>query len=107
MSSTDVNMPTPSSPALKGWTARFHLKQFTDLFDRPYLFNTALVVVLLIAAFFRFHGLNWDEGRHLHPDERFLSTVTNDLQWPENFSNYFDPTTSTLSPYSIANMGLY
>ncbi|HEY5903245.1 MAG TPA: glycosyltransferase family 39 protein, partial [Anaerolineales bacterium] len=67
----------------------------------------ALALILLIAGWLRFTGLNWDEGRHLHPDERFLSTVTNDLKWPENLDTYFDPTTSSLSPYSLPNMGLY
>ena len=107
MSSTDVNMPPPSSNALKTWSGRLHVKQIADLFDRPYAINITLGIILLVAALFRFHGMNWDEGRHLHPDERFLSTVTNDLQWPQNLSNYFDPNTSTLSPYSLPNMGLY
>lgn len=107
MSSTDVNMSPPSSNALKGWSQHLNLKQIVDLFDRPYASTIVMVIILLVAALFRFHGLNWDEGRHLHPDERFLSTVTNDLQWPENLDNYFDPNTSTLSPYSLPNMGLY
>src|ERR1041385_4582570 len=108
MSSTDVNMPPPSSTsALRARSERLNVKQIADLFDRPYVINIALGIILLVAALFRFHGMNWDEGRHLHPDERFLSTVTNDLQWPENLSNYFDPNTSTLSPYSLPNMGLY
>lgn len=88
-----------------GWRAR--IKSIPDLLDGPQEMRIALVIMLLIAAWFRFHGLNWDSGRHLHPDERFLSTVTNDLTWPESFSNYFDPNTSTLSPYSLPNMGLY
>src|ERR1044071_2623055 len=108
MSSTDVNMPPPSSTsALRARSERLNVKQIADLFDRPYVINIALGIILLVAALFRFHGMNWDEGRHLHPDERFLSTVTNDLKWPENWSNYFDPNTSTLSPYSLPDMGLY
>src|SRR5215211_3408245 len=43
----------------------------------------------------------------LHPDERFLISVTNDLQWPATFDAYFDPQTSALSPYSLPTMGLY
>ncbi|HEX5688896.1 MAG TPA: glycosyltransferase family 39 protein, partial [Roseiflexaceae bacterium] len=77
------------------------------LLDRPEIMRAALVIVLLVAALFRFHGLDWDNGRHLHPDERFLSSVTNDLKWPETMEAYFDPQTSTLSPYSLPNMGLY
>lgn len=107
MSSTDVNISPSSSDALRAWNERLNLKQIAALFDRSYVINIVLGIILLIAALFRFHDLNWDEGRHLHPDERFLSTVTNDLQWPENLDNYFDPNTSTLSPYSLPNMGLY
>ena len=107
MSSTDVNLPAASPKALKSWSQTLRLKQITDLFDRAYVINISLCLILLVAALFRFHGINWDEGHHLHPDERFLSTVTNNLKWPENWSNYFDPNTSTLSPYSLPDMGLY
>src|SRR5512138_2871998 len=99
MRSTEVN--ASPSKALNAWGQRRWMKQAAEVIDRPYTINLVIVVVLLLAAWLRFSGLNWDEGRHLHPDERFLSTVTNDLKWPESFSNYFDPTTSTLSPYSI------
>src|SRR5215207_7756563 len=103
MSSTDINI-TPPTP-VTSHRARFD--QLTGLLDQPQVMRIALVIILLVAAWFRFHGLNWDEGRHLHPDERFLSTVTNDLQWPENLDAYFDPNLSTLSPYSLPDMGLY
>jgi YYY domain-containing protein len=85
---------------MKIWTDRAGLNSLV-------LARTGLVVLILMGVFFRFNGLNWDNGRNLHPDERFLSTVTNDLTWPENFSHYFDPKVSTLSPYSLQNMGLF
>jgi len=94
-------------PNLGGRTARSRVHDLISLLDRPRVMQLAMVVVLLIAAWIRFHGLNWDSGKHLHPDERFLSTVTNDLKWPSDFSTYFDPAASTLSPYSLPNMGLY
>ena len=34
-----------------------------------------LVLVLLTGAYLRTAGLDWDEGQHLHPDERFLTMV--------------------------------
>src|SRR5512146_2319660 len=77
-----------------------------SLAAQPRLLNIMVVATLLLGAWFRFHGLSWDANRHLHPDERFLSSVTNDLQWPKDFSQYFDPVNSTLSPYSLPNMGL-
>ena len=63
-----------------------------------------LIVIVLIAAAFRFTGIDWDDGHHLHPDERFLTIVVNDIKWPEsNFiSSYFDEANSTLNP---RNMG--
>jgi hypothetical protein len=83
------------------------LKRLVAAFERPKILNMAVVIVLLLAAWFRFQDLNWDNGTHLHPDERFLSTLTNDLKWPTDLNTYFDPTTSTLSPYSLPEMGLF
>lgn len=105
MSLTDLDR-SPSAIAAQQKQGR-RIRQIAGLLDKPQAIHMGLVIVLLAAALFRFHGLTWDEGRHLHPDERFLSTVTNDLKWPENLDHYFDPNTSTLSPYSIPNMGLY
>ena len=34
-----------------------------------------LVIIFLLGAYFRFTGINWDEGRHQHPDERYLTMV--------------------------------
>ncbi len=103
--STDVNI-SPSEQTSK-WVFSAQIKQLAELLDQPKVLNAVLMIVLVIAALLRFNGLNWDEGHHLHPDERFLSTVTNDLKWPDNFQDYFNPDTSTLSPYSNPNMGLY
>ncbi|MGE5464452.1 MAG: DUF2298 domain-containing protein [Syntrophothermus sp.] len=105
MSSTDVNVS--SSEKVNKWNVSARLRQLSDLLEQPGVVYAALMIVLILAAFLRFNGLNWDEGHHLHPDERFLSTVTNDLQWPETFKDYFNPDVSTLSPYSNPNMGLY
>jgi YYY domain-containing protein len=103
--STDVNISATEKTSKGNFSAQG--KQLVDLLDQPRVLNAALIIVLILAALLRFNGLNWDETHHLHPDERFLSTVTNDLIWPENFSNYFNPDVSTLSPYSNPNMGLY
>ena len=32
-----------------------------------------LSLLLLLAAFFRFSGMDWDNGNHRHPDERFVA----------------------------------
>ena len=83
------------------------LEKLMAAFERPHVLTAAVVIVLLLAGWFRFQDLNWDNGTHLHPDERFLSTTTNDIKWPQNFNNYFDPATSTLSPYTLPDMGLF
>ncbi|MEK7577827.1 MAG: hypothetical protein AAB492_04410 [Patescibacteria group bacterium] len=58
------------------------------------------VVILIFGAFFRLYGLNWDQGMHLHPDERFLTMVTNDIAWPKDIAQYFDTNTSPLNPHN-------
>ena len=105
MNSTDANI-LPTTPT-KGWNRRPSLRKMVGLLDSPRVMNIALGILLLMAAWFRFYGINWDEGRHLHPDERFLSTVTNDLKWPDTWEFYFDPNVSTLSPYTLPDMGLF
>lgn len=57
-----------------------------------------LAVILALAAVLRFTGLNWDEGQHLHPDERFLMMVVNDLDRPGSLAEYFDSARSPLNP---------
>lgn len=60
-----------------------------------------LFVVLFIGAYFRFTGLNWDENFHLHPDERFLTSVATALQPVSSPAEYFKTSTSTLNPYNM------
>lgn len=59
-----------------------------------------IVLVFLLAAFLRIIGLDWDNGHHLHPDERFLTMVTTAIEIPESFSEYLDPELSTMNPYN-------
>lgn len=66
-----------------------------------------LTAVLVLAAILRFTGVNWDSGGHLHPDERFMTLVAVEINWPGSFSNYLDVTTSTLSPYNTENYKAY
>ena len=40
-----------------------------------WLIDAFLVLILLAGAYLRTAGLDWDEGQHLHPDERFLTMV--------------------------------
>ncbi|RLC34188.1 hypothetical protein DRH14_03515 [Candidatus Shapirobacteria bacterium] len=59
-----------------------------------------LILIFFLALSFRLYGINWDNGHHLHPDERFLTMVINDISWPDSLSTYLDTNTSLLNPYN-------
>ncbi len=63
-------------------------------------FKIILIAIFLIAAFFRLYGLNWDQGQHLHPDERFLTMVSTDTSWPKDIGEYLDTAISPLNPHN-------
>lgn len=67
---------------------------------------TLLVLIILLGAFFRLYGLNWDQNQHLHPDERFLTMVTQAIKWPSSISEYFSTDSSPLNPHN-ANYGFF
>ncbi len=60
----------------------------------------ALMALLVTAFSLRTIGLNWDENQHLHPDERFLTMVTEALRWPRDLGEYLDSARSPLNPYN-------
>ncbi len=65
----------------------------------------ALALILLLGGMLRFNGLGWDQPKgadiplQMHPDERFLSLVSDRISWP-GFGGYFDTAHSTLNPYN-------
>ena len=63
----------------------------------PYV---AALIILVIAAWFRFTGINWDQNAHLHHDERFLTMVTTNIDWPKTIAEYFDTRASALNPHN-------
>lgn len=85
-----MNLPEANSTQLKPKTFK--------LPSMPWIWDILLIGVLLIGAYFRFVGVNWDDTYHLHPDERFLTMVENDIAPAESLSQYFDTSTSTLNP---------
>jgi hypothetical protein len=60
-----------------------------------------LFLILVIAIFFRFNHLNWDQNFHLHPDERFLTMVVQAMKLPQSFEEYFNQKKSLLNPPNI------
>ncbi|MCC6711016.1 MAG: glycosyltransferase family 39 protein, partial [Candidatus Pacebacteria bacterium] len=58
-----------------------------------------LLLILAIGLAIRAMGLNWDQGTFLHPDERFLVMVVQELKLPDSLASYF----STDSPLQVRN----
>src|SRR5215204_5606503 len=74
------------------------------LTQRRLMIIGALVVILAFAASVRFQGLEWDDGQHLHPDERFLAIVGDKIRFPSDPLTYFNTRTSTLNPYNARDV---
>jgi hypothetical protein len=68
---------------------------------RERLLVVSLVSIVLLAVGLRVVGTNWDDGTHLHPDERYMSTVADNTDLPSSLSEYFDVGRSPLSPYNV------
>lgn len=64
----------------------------------PIVWDILLIGILLLGAYFRLIGLNWDQNTHMHPDERFLTMVATSLSPVESIGQYFDTATSSLNP---------
>ena len=60
-----------------------------------------LVGILLVAAFLRLTNLSWDMNTHIHPDERFLTMVSDAMKLPKSLGEFFDSTKSKMSPYNL------
>jgi YYY domain-containing protein len=112
----DLSFTTPCglsdehAPPLGQW-------EYMQQEKRSWIYDIILVAVLALAAYLRVTGVDWGEGQHQHPDELFLTGVTENLRahvcmdegmlidacpsdrqrWM-NPLEYFDTTTSTLNP---------
>ncbi len=67
---------------------------------QPYKKSLAFVCVFALAIILRYTGINWDNGAHLHPDERFLTMVTTNISVPQNILQYFDTRASSFNPHN-------
>ena len=61
----------------------------------------ALLAILTVAAITRFTGINWDQGTHVHPDERYMTYLASLLELPASADEYFDSGRSRLNPYNV------
>jgi YYY domain-containing protein len=64
------------------------------------LTGLALVGILAAAFSLRLVNVNWDNGTHLHPDERHITSVSVSLRVPSSLGQYFDTDSSPLNPYN-------
>jgi YYY domain-containing protein len=65
--------------------------------------SVTLALILFIGAYFRFAGLNWDEGQHQHPDERYVSMVADQIKGVNSIGEYFDTANSPLNPLQFGS----
>ncbi len=63
-----------------------------------WVWGVLLIGIILLGAYFRFVGLDWDQDHHLHPDERFLTMVETGISPVESLSDYFNTAESSLNP---------
>ncbi len=73
----------------------------------------ALLLIVVLGGALRVHGLGWDQPPEsdrplqMHPDERFLSLVSNRIDWPGSLRGYFDTANSPLNPYNDGETNSY
>ncbi|MCR4264406.1 MAG: glycosyltransferase family 39 protein [Candidatus Roizmanbacteria bacterium] len=64
-----------------------------------------LSFILLLALAFRLYGMNWDDGWHLHPDERMLIMVAERIEFAVNpRANFLNPYNNTPLPAQAAEL---
>jgi YYY domain-containing protein len=66
--------------------------------NRKWIAPLLLAVILLGAGYLRLVGIDWDEGQHLHPDERFLTDVLTRISSVDSLGTFFDTASSSLNP---------
>ncbi len=100
----------PAAAALPRSTPFLRLKPDAITGDAAALLTiVAVAAVLAFGAYLRFTHNNWDQSgsgpgahsQHLHPDERFLTSIANDTKAPDGVLDYFDTDNSALNPYNI------
>ncbi len=92
-----------SQPSEPEWSAVQPLSQPSPKTKTGWKTSLTLVVILLLGAYFRLTGLNWDQNQHQHPDERFVTMVTDQIRGVNDIAAYFDTATSSLNPLKFGS----
>ena len=87
----------PGNGTIRAATPRIALREIAW---REHAWVAVLAVVVIAGAWLRLSGVNWDQGAHLHPDERYISSLANVIHFPASPITYFDVSSSPLSPYN-------
>ncbi len=57
-----------------------------------------LFLILGVALALRLYDVNWDEGQHTHPDERWITIVATEIRWPKDLATALNPHATTWNP---------
>ncbi len=90
----------PSNDALANLEDSAERRKAADKKSQPWLVYVLLILVVALAAYLRFTGLDWGEYTFMHPDERFLVMVGSSISPVQNLSEYFDTPLSSLNPHN-------
>ncbi len=60
--------------------------------------RSLLILTLLAALALRLYDVNWDEGHHTHPDERWIMMAAEQMAWPPDLATALDPHATTWNP---------
>src|SRR3989338_2096123 len=60
-----------------------------------------ILLILVLGFLLRTYNIDWDQGAHLHPDERFLTMVGIAISLPKNILDYFNVDISTFNPANV------
>ncbi len=60
-----------------------------------------LFAIIILAATLRVYNLDWDQGNHLHPDERAIIMSVASINFPKNLHDFLTPA-SPLNPHFFA-----
>ncbi len=76
-------------------------------YTKKWWFILAFLAVLVMAGAVRTYHLDWDQGTHLHPDERYLTMVVSAIRFPETLKAYWDTDNSPLNPTNYEQFAGY